>query len=670
MYASFHFPPPAMAMQRLPLLLAVALGLAGCESMGGLVRGDRIQAAANRQPATRLYEAIPDGQLNTASRQLAAEGIKALDATDYRKASDLFNLAVKTDITNSYLHFLNGVAYQLRGIAGESGLFPLAEQGYQMAVQFDNSNWLARYYAGLLAMYQRNWATAQAKLADAALYAGNQPELLYDLAVASYYNRDPKTAAGALAGLRELQGGEVDPRVLRASAIVAAAMNQGDDARSFLAQLRSTTHRREEIGLAEQRVAAWQSAYAREGLVKTQFPTTGGFPQQQTQQGFPTAGGFPGTGGFPAAGGFPGTAQGGFPTVGAFPGQVGAAGRPGFGGPGSIGGFGGFVEKQMAVVDVVIISAEEDHTSSMGVNLLDGLKLQFGNPTTQTAGYARQQNRSTDNVNPANSTGTNVVTRLIQIPALTYSLNIANANGKHDEVLARPTLVALGNQTSSFFSGVDVNAAAVSNGQGSAVQIQKEVGVKLSVTPEFLPDNLIKLNIVAERTFLAIPSNSVKFDFRLDTTKTMVNANVVMKFGETLILSGLSERDQSRDRDGVPLLQDIPIVQYLFSRNVERSYYKSVLILLTPRKAQYTNRAEDDVAADKAQAAPGDLALAEFEARYKPWFKPIPNIGEIVQRLESSPLYREFRTGDIAASWQSANGHEARLKMALNYLFF
>lgn len=660
---------PHVAIRPRPLastlvLSGAAMLLGGCETFTGLVRGEVGNPMASEMPETRLHAAIPGGKLNTASRQLAAEGLKALDARDYRKASDLFNLAVKTDITNSYLHFLAGVAYQLRGIAGESGLFPLAEQGYQMAVQFDNSNWLARYYAGLLAMYQRNWAAAQAKLADAALYAGNQPDLLYDLAVASYYNRDPKTAAGALAGLRELQGGEIDPRVLRASAIVAAAMNQGDDARSFLDQLRSATHRREEIGLAEQRVAAWQAAHAREGLVKTQFPTTGGFPQQQTQQGYPSAGGFPGTGGFPSAGGFPGSAQGGFPGAGTFPGQAGVAGRPGF------GGFGGFVEKQMAVVDVVIISTEEDNTSAMGVNLLDGLKLQFGNPTTQTPGYSRQTNRSTDIINAANNTGTNVVTRLIQIPALSYSLNIANAAGKHNEVLARPTLVALGNQTSNFFSGVDVNAAAVSNGQGSAVQIQKEVGVKLSVTPEFLPDNLVKLNIVAERTFLAIPSNSVKFDFRLDTTKTMVNANVVMKFGETLILSGLSERDQSRDRDGVPVLQDIPIVQYLFSRNVERNYYKSVLILLTPRKAQYTNRADEDIAADKAQATPGDLALAEFEAKYRPWFKPIPNIGEIVQRLEGTPLYREFRTGDIAGSWQSAHNHESRLKAAIDFLFF
>lgn len=623
-------------------------------------------ALAARLPDTDLLGKVPADKIDTASRQLAVEGLKAMDAKDYRKASDIFNLAVKTDMTNSWLHFLNAVAYQMRGVTGESALFPLAEQGYQMAIQFDDSNWLARYYAGLLAMQQRDWAGAQRRLAEAALYAGDQPDLLYDLAVASYYNRDPKTAAAALAGLRDHEEMSTDPRVLRASAIAAAALNQTEDAQGFLDQLRTASKIPGEAKHVASRLSTWESAYrngaASGGLVKTQFPGSGGFGQ-------PT---YPNQPSYPQQGGFPAPQQPGF-GVPAQPGMGGAMGSAG-----AFMGSGDFIEKKMAVVDVVILSTEEDNTHAMGVNLLDGLKIQFGNPVTLTPGFSRTFTRTNqehrDFNDPSNNTRTStpntVLTRQINIPAITYSLNIANSNAKRNEVLARPTLVALGNQTSNFFSGVDVNAAAVSNGQGSAVQIQKEVGVKLAVTPEFLPNNQIKLNIAAERTFLANPNSSVVFDFRLDTTKTMVNANVVMKFGETLILSGLSERDQSNGRDGVPVLQDIPIVQYLFSRNVDRNYYKSVLILLTPRKAQYTNRADEDIAAESAQAAPADLALAEFESKYRPWFKPIPNIGEIVHSLEGSPLYREFRTGDLAASWQGTRTLGERLKSAVDFLFY
>lgn len=664
-----------------PIVSAIALfGMAtlldGCGTVNSLSRSDAelpVSLAA-KMPQTHLLADVPKNKINTAARELAVEGIKALDAKDYRKASEIFNLAVKVDMTNSYLHFLNAVAYQMRGITGESGLFPLAEQGYQMAVRFDNSNWLARYYSGLLSMYLHEWGAAQKKLTEAALYAGKQPDLLYDLAVASYYNHDPKTSAAALAGLRELQGGKVtDPRVLRASAIVAASLNEKKDAENFLEQLRQVTQDKEDVAQASERVQSWEAAYQTEGrMIKTAFPGGGNFPGSSSN-GFSA----------PSQPSYPQQPYGGQPSYGSQPpygSQPYYGGQPSGVYPGATPGFGGsdFVEKKMVVVDVVILSTEEDNSQSMGINLLDGLKLQFGNPSTLTPAMSRTVTHTiqstTDLVTPLNSTSTDspstVITRQINIPAVTYSLNIANANAKRNEVLARPTLVALGNQTSNFFSGVDVNAAAVSNGQGSAVQIQKEVGVKLSVTPEFLPDNLIKLNIAAERTFLAIPSTSVKFDFRLDTTKTTVNANVVMKFGETLILSGLSERDQSRDRDGVPLLQDIPIVQYLFSSRDSRDYYKSVLILLTPRRAEYTNRAQADVEADRANASPEDLALMDFEAKYSPWFKPIPNIGEITRALESSTLYREFRTGDLAGSWQGLDGHTNRLKTAINFLFY
>jgi Flp pilus assembly protein TadD len=627
------------------MLIALALFASGCSTTSGI----RYQSSLDGKPDESGEAPVSTKQElpSSAARELATQGIKAMDARDYVKASALFNRAVKTDMSNSYLHLLNGVAYQMRGMAGESNLLPLAEQGFEMAVQFDKSNWLARYYSGLLSMQQRDFAKAQKKLAEAALYAPDEPELLYNLAVTSYYNQDPRTAAAALEGLRRQKTDLSDyPRILRASAIVAAALNDKVGAQFFVSRLRETASSSEDFRAAESRVTHWLGAYQRDLMVKTQY---GAGRDNEYPKGSSSYG----------------SRSEGSPSERTRPGELPTGG---------MGSRSDFIEKQMAVVDVSIISTEEDNTHAMGVNLLDGLKIQFGNPAVLTPGFSRlsgsSQTRDLTGLAGNTDTQNAVITRLIQVPALTYTLNIANANTKSNEVLARPTLVAMGNQPSNFFSGQDIVGAAVSGGQGSSVQIQKEVGVKLSVTPEFMPDNFIKLNVVAERTFLAIPSTSVKFDFRLDTNKTMVNANVVMKFGETLILSGLSERDQSKDRDGVPFLQDLPIAQYLFSRKVTRDYYKSVLILLTPRRAQYTNRDEAAVTAERASMTPDEVVMAEFEDKYKPWFKPLPNVAEITKSLEAGTLYREFRTGDLASSWQRIAGHDDRLKTVLNFLYY
>lgn len=634
---------PASLTRSALLALTVSFALGGCQTMGpnslsGDLEGGGRGMGGGR---TNLYAQIPQGKLTGATRKIAAEGIKALDDRDYVKASDYFNLAVKTDISSSQLHFLNAYAYHQRARQGESGLFPLAEQGYQQAVQFDPTNLAARYYQGLMYLDQRDYPRAQASFAEAALFTTNDPELLYNLAVASYYAKDPKTAANALEKLRALRDGSPDdPRTMRAMAIVRAALNQPEEAREFAGRFRKVATSRGEADWVDQRTQSWSDLYSRGGMQLAQF----GPPAAAPSGPGPGGAGQRGGSAFPAPGGLQ---------------------------PPAPRGPGDFVETQMALVDVVILSTEEDNSTAMGVNLLQGLRVQFGNPTSSTPAFSRARSSTFDNLNRNNDVNTRVVTRQISIPAITYTLNIANSNSRNSEVVARPTLVALGGQPSQFFSGTDIVGAAVSGGLGSAVQIQKEVGIRLGVLPEFLPDNLIKLQVTAERTFLTNPSSNVVFDFRLDTTKTLVSANVVLRYGETLILSGLTERDRDRNRDGVPLLQDVPLLQYMFSRRDTRDVFRSVLVLLTPRRAEYTNRSETVVAAEREKMSPEERAVEEFNDKHSFKMKVAPNTQAIWSLLDTSVLGREFRTGDLGiSSWNDQRDHEDRLRSVIDFLYY
>src|SRR5438128_1892288 len=85
--------------------VAVALALAGCQTTGPTYGATGVDSFGNRsgeagRAAVQLYSRIPQDRVTTATRKFAAEGIKALDERDYAKASDAFNLAVSTDITN------------------------------------------------------------------------------------------------------------------------------------------------------------------------------------------------------------------------------------------------------------------------------------------------------------------------------------------------------------------------------------------------------------------------------------------------------------------------------------------------------------------------------------------------------------------------------------------
>jgi type II secretory pathway component GspD/PulD (secretin) len=330
-------------------------------------------------------------------------------------------------------------------------------------------------------------------------------------------------------------------------------------------------------------------------------------------------------------------------------------------------------EDKMVVIDVVLITTSETIAQSKGVNLLSGLSLEFGGTINGTAynGYSL-----------LSGGGSNAITRAITVPAVSYTLNILNANNSRSEVLSRPTLVGLAGKQSQFFSGQELNAAAVSGGGsvlaggvsiggGQAINIQKEIGVKLSVTPAILDDGRLKLAVTFERTFLETPSQDVNFTYKLETDKDQVTANVILRYGETLILGGLSEKETQYTRDGVPGLQEVPGLQYLFSSETKSDYQKSTIILLTPRPPQYVYQPDKAREAYEQSLSEDERPIANLTARYADWFRPYPNWASIFHHLQENGLYREFRTGDVdLESWSSMQSLDDRLNQALDFLHY
>jgi tetratricopeptide (TPR) repeat protein len=641
------------------LLLAVLL-LGGCQTTGD---GARLAEWGGKPAVGRPGFALPamkavDPDKLTTQQRVVYEGIKALHGSDYAKASRLFNVALKMDVTRSELHLLNAITYHLMAMEGDGSKYELADEGYRLAIKFDESSWLAHYYYGLCNLDQRKFEAAQEHFANAAAIENSDPDLLYDLAVASYYAHDPRIADGAL---RRLAAVDPDfaarPMVLRAQAFVRAALNDHTGAAASLDKLRAASADAD-VRLVERRLGDWGAFYKTTAdasrpiqLAGGAYPVTDGFNTGGTAYpaatpSYPSAA-YPANAGYPAAQPYGNNAQGAY------------AGSP-----------SQFVEDKMVVVDVVLIGTQEDNRNTYGINLLNGLKLQFGDSTTLDPGISKARNRTTTVTDGVVSTETTkTITSLVRIPSVTYSLNIANAIDGQDEVIAKPSLVALSGQTSEFFSGVEISAAAVSGGAGDSISIQKEIGVKLSVRPDFLPNNKVRLQVSAQRTFLTDPSNSVVFTYRLDTTKTNVNSNVVLKFGETLILSGLTEREVTKSSNGVPFLRDIPGLNLLFSEHGKRDYQKSILVLLTPRRPVYTAQAPEDRQALLDGMSEYERSVERLEQRNKDWFPHQPAFEDIRKQIDSNNFFREFRTGDVRMErWDKRESNQQHLAQALDEL--
>jgi len=549
--------------------------------------------------------------------QIASDGINFILKKDYVGASKRFNAALKLTPSNSKIHFLNGLSYHLSSSEGDESKRALAEQGYDLSLKFDKSNWLVYYYKGLLKLDAKEFDKAKENFAEALLLNSNDPDLLYHMGFAAYYTQDIATARAVFFQLNKNE--PESARSIEALAMVSAANNEPENAKNYISTLKTQNNTSiDRVKLLIKRLNDWESYHSKSKNKET-INT-----EKSTE-------------------------------------SINKKSDPEYVIDNSTDSYD-FEEGQtdMITLDAVFISTEEVISSSRGTNLLNGLSVQFGNGDGDSSFTRTRENDSGDR--------TVIETSLITIPAINYSLNIANSFGNRNEILARPSLVATSGSQSSFFAGIEVEAGIVS--EKGEVTIEKEVGVSLEITPEIQDDGRIALEIIASRTFLKPPSSNVKFDFAVELSKTQVSANVVVNEGDTLILSGLSEKEISSTRDGVPLLQDIPALQYIFSNERDYKLQKSILILITARKADYIYKKQSQNN-EQVSSKVSSKAMKELRARYLDWFKPYPNTASVFEFMQGNALYREFRTGDVKMEkWQGSQNLSQRLSEARKFLYY
>jgi general secretion pathway protein D len=66
-------------------------------------------------------------------------------------------------------------------------------------------------------------------------------------------------------------------------------------------------------------------------------------------------------------------------------------------------------------------------------------------------------------------------------------------------------------------------------------------------------------------------------------SKTEATTNLVVQDGQTIMIGGLIREDVSDGKSGIPLLNRIPILGYLFGNTTITNHRKELIILLTPR---------------------------------------------------------------------------------------
>jgi hypothetical protein len=234
--------------------------------------------------------------------------------------------------------------------------------------------------------------------------------------------------------------------------------------------------------------------------------------------------------------------------------------------------------KRMALVDVIIIRRDEDTSTSTGINLLDSLSLQLGGNLINHS-WTRSRNQGDasllSNIFSANQSLT------LSVPAVTFSLNLANAQGNNSRIEGRPTLLIYDEVPAKFFDGETLTFSTT--GQLNSSAQTREVGLALSVKPKFLGDEVVNLTVtVTLETFLPIVTTGTFLE-SVQTTKSSTEIAADLRFGQTMLVSSGAMTQVTRSRSKTPVLADVPVLGKLFSAKFKDQRTNELLVLLSLR---------------------------------------------------------------------------------------
>jgi general secretion pathway protein D len=139
--------------------------------------------------------------------------------------------------------------------------------------------------------------------------------------------------------------------------------------------------------------------------------------------------------------------------------------------------------------------------------------------------------------------------------------------------------------TGSFQAGVGVSANSVS----PLVNTQftyTDVGVQVDVTPRIHPDGDVSMKLTISITSIAQNVNIGGITQPVISQRDIEN-NIRLKDGESSVLGGLIERDETTNMNGIPGVAQVPLLRYLFSDNSHEVVDQELLIVLTPHVIRF-----------------------------------------------------------------------------------
>lgn len=214
-------------------------------------------------------------------------------------------------------------------------------------------------------------------------------------------------------------------------------------------------------------------------------------------------------------------------------------------------------------------------------------------------------------------------------------------NDTNSNILATPSITTLDNEEASILIGSEVpiitgSTAGSNNSNPFQTVERKEVGVKLSVTPQINEGTAVQLLIDQE-----VSSVSGATGVDLGINKRSIKTSVLAEDGGVIVIGGLINDEVQESESKVPILGDIPILGHLFRSTGTSTRKRNLMVFIRPRILNDAQTLLDEskrkynyIRAQQLQKSEEGITLMPFEET--------PVLKEWDETLALPPTFKEY----------------------------
>ncbi|MFH1080784.1 MAG: type IV pilus secretin PilQ [Pseudomonadota bacterium] len=164
---------------------------------------------------------------------------------------------------------------------------------------------------------------------------------------------------------------------------------------------------------------------------------------------------------------------------------------------------------------------------------------------------------------------------------LEVQLQALQKDGKVN-ILSSPSITTLDNQMAYTENGEKVPYVSTSTSGGVTTQDVKfeDAVLRLEITPHVIGEKNLKMAILVKKNEVDPTGRNVlgnPYIFKKET-----KTNLIVKDGETIVISGLTKQRLTDSESGIPWLKNVPGLGWLFKSLGKAESLEEVLIFITP----------------------------------------------------------------------------------------